>query len=1561
METENTTIHNSEFSVKKLPSKEQTPLQQMEDEFKPRQIPILKPLHPITSTKIDSKDPKKTITIDKTKDLGDEFDYLSKTRNLETDTPRTKILQENILDKMTKDTDIQTRVVIMNKGTVENAFVTQDGTVLITQSLINKLDSLDEISAVLAHELGHLIFKTHSRTDMATGTERSGVSWSHEKASDAGTRQLMEKAGYNSFAFSTAIKKIPKDASERGVYHQTGNMRSADSTGEHRITDSRTSDVDLTPIPSILKKEVKKTNLEIINGIIKKEPNDPIRKAKESYTEDWGKEFTAALELLDKREFEKIYDSHNNSDGDKNHAQLLNNCENLIMDRLQKNGFSKTDSLLFSVNNSSISSRQGNLIKTVEEFNSVVDSLENFKNTDKFQQMYKAIFDQDLKKEERVPVLNLISSLIDHLYDVDFEKRQNGIPVTQEALINATDKINKISKPISGRDKSEINTTTILAKYIYKTYLAQATNNKETVGISELKTFFEKFKTRGIELDAAHFNQYLSIVSSVEYNDKKLRISDENKNIAKQAFNEVFETQEEKPVEKKIGFKEIDDFFQELTEHNDGIAVQKFTRNTREYFDNKGFTDQQRLPCLQYINQKIDSSTFKNDRSLLKYLDGGNSDSQTKPTPEEEVSNNLISRFNLKTIMAIGLFEKTGPEFYSSLEQAMNNSGLDPNQLSQTQLINLCQGIFALDKNTLDNSWRKGDKIELSWFGPTINTIPIDYPVWLHNCDSLSGLPFITKITEKDQNLRFTNIHDLNTHIDSQQQKIHMAGSSGLFEENLMSLITGKAARTNFYQLLEAGVSRNDSPEFYNFIKKYYPYGGQKDHFLKEMSKLYLTSPDLSLDEKTDYLDQHFGELNYEGMDIITNEIKHLDKFEIFKNKLGEKGEKYLEGSGDISSIAFVDNLSSKLAQDFDKLFQTASADPKTENRISTEQAKEWFSWIFRQKAYDRKKEELLLGSNDRSSFRTFKDLASTLKNLTPAQKFNTARNALIDGALTTPENRKILGKRLVESLGLKNGFVSEVMKAACQEGETEYIDIPIASILGPLLFRAIDVNAVSLKEVSEIDLPFLKEPGDSKLKTVLSNNEISKILQADTRNIAVFGHKYTNPDSAPAQLWQLSDLKYRQITDSLNTAFNKNQNEQEQSSQKTEIDPTTEAVIKGVENSGALGIRALQLATQFQKFEPALEKRLSESLDSQPGLEKKRFWLNLQKLSEEDPSIKSFLEKITLHDYLGGGSLQTTYGATYKDDAGNEKEIILKLKNPNVAAFIKENYNTAHKALEVVSNKMLAGKSGENAKNGMSLIDLAQEWCLADVNDTNFIKHDDLFRQTISKYNFQTGSNQFYAPERIFTHDKLKSEDLAPGRTINKLLIDSDVKPETKKEVVEMLSKFFVYQFRGNSFMQEDGKKYFLVHSDPHVGNYIADISGEKPKIGVIDRSLYLKLEEKDVNVLEKLMVKGNTTEFANSFIKRILDINKVKGDITRGLIYGKIFAKLGAEIAYQKFIGEDNKLALMRTMLTEFSNSNMDVPLNLRLMIRNIGAFQELTKKYGVDMEQTTHNLSS
>jgi hypothetical protein len=105
------------------------------------------------------------------------------------------------------------------------------------------------------------------------------------------------------------------------------------------------------------------------------------------------------------------------------------------------------------------------------------------------------------------------------------------------------------------------------------------------------------------------------------------------------------------------------------------------------------------------------------------------------------------------------------------------------------------------------------------------------------------------------------------------------------------------------------------------------------------------------------------------------------------------------------------------------------------------------------------------------------------------------------------------------------------------------------------------------------------------------------------------------------------------------------------------------------------------------------------------------------------------------------------------------------------------------------------------------------------------------------------------------------------------------------------------------------------------------------------------------DVVVLNKLIHEQNPREFASAFIDRLLDVNKVRG-LQKTAKKATILGKLGVQLAK----GETDNMMLLRTLMTEFTDSSMNVPIQIRIMIRNIEAFKKLNKKYGLALGRTT-----
>ena len=142
--------------------KELSPMVKPEDESDPSNANILRPLKRVKVLVEDDKakvpwgQKRPLIELPLDKGIQEELEYVSKTGGVEVGTERTSVLQ-GVIDRMSRGTTLTTRVAILNKGKTENAFVLPDGSIFMTQALLNKLKSLDEVAGVLAHELGHLI------------------------------------------------------------------------------------------------------------------------------------------------------------------------------------------------------------------------------------------------------------------------------------------------------------------------------------------------------------------------------------------------------------------------------------------------------------------------------------------------------------------------------------------------------------------------------------------------------------------------------------------------------------------------------------------------------------------------------------------------------------------------------------------------------------------------------------------------------------------------------------------------------------------------------------------------------------------------------------------------------------------------------------------------------------------------------------------------------------------------------------------------------------------------------------------------------------------------------------------------------------------------------------------------------------------------------------------------------------------------------------------------------------------------------------------------------------
>lgn len=1492
-----------------------------------------------------------------------EFDYRSRTTDLEINSERTRLLQEQIVDKMIAGTDLKTQIVIMNKGIDPSASVAPDGTIFISQSLLNKMESFDEVAAVIGHELGHLLFKTAYTASKSAG--QFGVSWMHEEASDAKSIDLLEKAGFNSLAFSTAIQRISENS--RGTVHQSGLARASHGIGQHMVIDRETSSKELTSVPDMLKSEnVRPTNLEIFQQIsnrylINLKNNNEIAKSREVYRN----EIRTLIPLLHPADLQKIYSVA------YYYSRIVSEeCEVVIRDRLSKQGFTQNEIELFLIcENFTSSNYNSPSLKTPEEAVTIVEAFEDFDKGKKMHEMNNSVFGTKLDKDLNSVLGQFTRFITDRMYDYDLNMRENGFPVTHESIVDVMELIRQWELP-EGRDEKyrEYIMRKLAEAYIEKSYVAYPLSERELIDKEQITSFLKLCLDRGITFSKS-FDLDINRDKEIYFNGDKLTITAEAQDIVGQAFDEVYRSTLEGEENSNIfSFEEIDEFLKtwssEGLHFDNRISFGTPIHRLRKYLDKNNVSDSERITYLQDICSKVDELPLKTKVPLLRVLEeGGSLIHNTSLLDEFDSSVAPLMKFNLKLAIGLHLFKEDGKEFYDYMNGIMTNPGFEVDDLSYRQLVSLCQGIFAMDSK--DESGRS--------YIPIHRVQNIDYfsfiensRVNLKNYSSYLDLPFIKKIIEKSPEVNYSSWKEVNEYIENTYKPLvidclcesfSINGEVELFDESLITTLAGRNIRANVEQLLLRPVTDTDLPEMMNFIDRYYPSGPAKSQIVREIHKRVLESKELSWDERVEYVITHYDHIGPQGMERLAEEIEDFSAFEIFHERMQHRINSYLEGSEFISGIAMVDNVSIVVASSYDEIFRTAILKGKDNKITSTQFAKAWFSLHFLSRRgshmpYDREKGKFVLdGTGEREAFRSFSDVLEELHELTPVQRFAIVLKSLteVNGAFSSSESRKKLGELLTESLGLKEGFLADVLQAASTEADPKLVSFPVASMLGPLLFRGLDQKNVDIQDVE--DSKVRSGSKDVKLSTYFSRDEIIRILNSDTRSITVFGAQYQkDPDSAIAKLVQENDAQYENISKRLQGIFGEKP-EGEVPEPVFEIDAALDSVLKGVESGGPLGIRTLQLTTQFHSFEPNVERRLSNSFDRNRGMSKLVFWKNLYNLAQKDPSIRDFLGKVKIREYLGGGSLQTTYSAEISNEDGSTREVIIKQKNPNIEAFIQEAYSSVHLTLDALEKKG-GRKNREYARSGKALIDLAQKWCLDDINDTTFVKDDDTFRTTVSRFNAGDRVAEVYVPERVLTQKQLKSEDLAGGRTVNQFLNDESVEPGIKQKVVKELSRFFLFQMKQPVSVDEQGRPQFLIHSDPHIGNYMVDLATGKPRLGVIDRSLYLHLAQEDINVLQNLIVRGNNTEFVESFIDRVLDLNKVRGR-QRVVIKGTMFSKLAAEAARQMARGGVNRFALMRTMMTEFSNKDMDIPLNLRLMIRNVGAFQELARRYNIDLE--------
>lgn len=1554
------------FNGKKKPKKEMHIRQKIDDEFLATPSVSIDILQPVIFETEDNKG--KLVTRDYSEKIRSEFKYLSATKALETGSARSDILQEYV-DKMVlgnPEWEGKVRVAIMNKGKEPSAFAYPDGSIFISQSLIDLYDSLDEVIAIMAHEVKHLINGT-TRAAFVSEVKYGaslGVDWLHEMASDFGSAELLEKVHLKSTASAEVLTKLAAHfGNRRGTEHQAPIMRAIEQLGIHTVKDYETSHLDFTALPPELRKAFQMTNIEAIIDAASKEDVEAVEQyLPKLHPRDFGKFFSIA---------DYGYYGDYVSSPPKNEAvqAVSQKTGELVVKRLLAEGLSQDEIKLFFLCTTRGHSYLSPKFEDIPEVTGYVGQAERMYRENTVQRSMQLLFDNEKSIDPLSQLLETVkyrvkkfSNTKESSYtDIDSFADllgafsaciQEDLPVVKDGSF-----VDSEGRTFSYRENRPAyvheSLISLLFNYIEYYYLPNVADGE--LDQEQIEDVFETVKEAGFE----------PLVHNYFFPIQEKNIGKGNRTIIEAAYLKVYGVElvrqdAEEEVKDLPTVQEFKQLLSDLPESGVSSHINSYARvhslniETRaeyvqaavEHYESVDFSNHH---LRGLVRDKIGYTAMDNweeygdpkwdamqaHRAALKNIfNSGTVTQDGEPlVPRTLTLEDVIQEYGLngdelhaeanrkgeidRATFQINLVTDTVASseetLFAFIEPIMRGTRIDKSLLDQYELLSICSALFKLTNVERVTKFQENR---------------------IRDFDRFYQLDFIQELVGRIENVSFTDIGELNTYVTEAKKRYGqypINAKYSLYEDDVYSVLLAKPVRDELSRLTAPGKLRQqDYPALIQLLDREFPYSPQRRMIVKNLLIAYINDPEIVVQDKIDFYFNQYKLLGLQGAILVAEQISDIPTYQAFKQKLDQLALEYISGEESLNGVAMTDIASSFLTKKADVLIKTASESRSDSQDVSTKMAILWVEtyleergWRVHDAEYDKKSGKFILTESGRAAFATLNDTIDYFKNLSDSQKLGIALKAMSDqdGLLVTEEGRKLLEKMLVEGLGLSQEFFKQVLGSAIRKGDAKVVGLPAAQMLAPFMFRALNVEAVDIKKVRNAEVT--DRDSDKYVKKMVKQREYSEdlptIFRSNTRDIRYFGFRYYHqPESVLAQQAQESGSSYFATLENLKSQV-VDTPEATVRAEGPVVSASTEAMIKAGETSPVF-VRGMQMAVQLIDFEQDVRERLSHTQDSMKGMEKLRFWENLLSKAQGDPELARFLEQdlITLDSYLGGGSLFTTYGATVRGKDGLPKKVVIKMLNPNAEEFIRLSYTFSTTVLDEVEQNT-RGKTRQTARLASSLLNLSNTWCIRDINDTTYAEQDDAFRLIVQSYNELQGSTAIDAPERIYTSKKVKVEEQYNGTTLNKFLANSDVSNERKQEVVTNLLGFFHHQFEFSPQSLPDGRKVFLFHSDPHAGNYMIDPKAEGFKLGAIDRSMYLALEERDVKMFQ-LLKSGSGAKFINGFIERCLEVNGFDGNEATRIRY-RVLNQLGGELLRQSLSRRADTSAYLQIIMQEFA----------------------------------------
>jgi len=363
-----------------------------------------------------------------------------------------------------------------------------------------------------------------------------------------------------------------------------------------------------------------------------------------------------------------------------------------------------------------------------------------------------------------------------------------------------------------------------------------------------------------------------------------------------------------------------------------------------------------------------------------------------------------------------------------------------------------------------------------------------------------------------------------------------------------------------------------------------------------------------------------------------------------------------------------------------------------------------------------------------------------------------------------------------------------------------------------------------------------------------------------------------------------------------------------------------TEFVVEAAPRMGALAVRMLQLLPQFVEIPTANQEIFNTLYDKMRGQLKivaietvEEEWKRVTNGGSMWDTIEEF------GDNIGGGSLMTVYRVKRK----NGENRVIRVVNPNIIYHLETSRTFISNLIHDLQHM---NAIDDNIRDQLlAALDLVSEWIRDELKFDNFFENDAKFKTqndgfTIegSQYAIKVPQSEGPAAAIFQMEEEIKGTNLTEWDTL--VAAGHDM-----QQIVSLITQSYREQMKNG-----------LLHGDIHIGNYAVTPDN---KIAVFDRTYYVQLSDKEINLFSSIMDGQLDWTVAADYLKTLLPENS---NVQITTLIPELIS-MGQSITNKDFAGVNKTLVRLR-------RQGIQIPLKISILLKNIHALSKLSEKAGI-----------